>query len=82
MNGNLQDHKWHLVTYDKVLEMLNTSSEGLSSAEAAKRQKELGLNILQSQGGESAFKILLRQFLNPLLFILIAATILAFTWAR
>jgi len=77
MNGNLQDHKWHLVTYDKVLEMLNTSSEGLSSAEAAKRQKEIGFNILQTQRRENAFKVLLKQFLNPLIYILLAATILA-----
>ena len=77
MNGDLQDHKWHLVSYDKVLEILNTSSEGLSSAEAARRQKEIGFNILQRQGRENAFKVLLKQFRNPLIYILLAATILA-----
>jgi hypothetical protein len=51
MNGNLKDHKWHLVNYGKVLEMLNTSSEGFSSEEAVKRQKEIGFNIFPGYPG-------------------------------
>jgi len=82
MIENLRNHKWHLLSYQDVLETLNTSSEGLSAAEVKKRQKESGLNILHGQGGASTFKIFIRQFLNPLLFVLIGATILAFTLGK
>jgi Ca2+-transporting ATPase len=82
MNENLQSHKWHLLSSQDVFGILNTSSKGLTKAEVNKRQKESGLNILPGQGGESVFKIFIRQFLNPLLFILIGATILAFTLGK
>ena len=65
-----------------MLGILNTSSKGLSTAEVNKRQKESGLNILRGQGGDSAFKIFIRQFLNPILFILIGATILSFALGK
>ena len=82
MNKDRQNHKWHLLPYLDVLGILNTSSNGLSIAEVNKRQKESGLNILQGHGGESAFKIFIRQFLNPILFILIGATILSFALGK
>ena len=82
MNENIQNHKWHLITFQDVLGVLSSSSNGLSTAEVKKRQKESGLNIISGQGGESTFKIFIRQFLNPLIFILIGATILAFTLGK
>jgi len=82
MNKDLQNHKWHLFPYQDVLGILNTSSNVLSTAEVKIRQKESGLNILRGQGGESAFKIFIRQFLNPILFILIGATILSFALGK
>ncbi len=82
MIENLRNHKWHLLSNQDVLEILQTSSKGLSAAEVKKRQKESGLNILHGQGGASAFKIFIRQFLNPLLFVLIGATVLAFTLGK
>ena len=82
MSENIPSHKWHLLTYQEVLEILNTSSNGLSSTEVKKRQKESGPNIISSQASESALKIFIRQFLNPLLFILIGATILAFSLGK
>ncbi len=78
----MQSQKWHLLSSQDVFGILNTSSKGLTTAEVNKRQKESGLNILPGQGGESTFKIFIRQFLNPLLFILIGATILAFTLGK
>ena len=82
MNENIKSQKWHQLTYQDVLRILNTSSNGLSSAEVKKRQKESGLNIIFRQGNESIVKIFIRQFLNPLLFILIGASILAFTLGK
>ena len=77
MDNLIQNNEWHSVSCNNVLESLNASSEGLSAVEAEKRLKIVGPNILDRQTKESAFKILLRQFLNPLIYVLLAATILA-----
>lgn len=82
MDNLLQNNEWHSVSYNNVLESLNASSEGLSTAEAGKRVKIAGSNILYRQTRESAFKILLRQFLNPLIYVLLAATILAIAMGK
>ena len=82
MNNILQNNEWHSISYNDVLESLNTSSEGLNTAEAEKRVKIAGPNILYRQTRESAFKILLRQFLNPLIYVLLAATILAIAMGK
>ncbi len=77
-----QSEDWHRLPYSQVLEILNTSSNGLSSNEAAIRLKKTGPNILMRQGGESAIKIFLRQFFNPLIYILLASTVLAFSLGK
>jgi len=82
MNNILQNNEWHSISYNDVLESLNTSSKGLSTAEATKRLKIEGPNILNRQTRESAFKILLRQFLNPLIYVLLAATFLAIAMGK
>ena len=82
MNENIQNHKWHSIAFQDVLEILSSSSKGLNTTEVKKRQKESGPNIISGQGGESIFRIFIRQFLNPLIFILIGATILAFALGK
>ena len=82
MDDLLQNKNWHSVPYNTILENLNTSSEGLNTTEAGKRQKIVGPNILYRQNRESAFKILLRQFHNPLIYVLLAATILAIVMGK
>ncbi|MFE3849130.1 cation-translocating P-type ATPase [Flavobacterium sp. LB3P45] len=82
MSSIAQNKEWHSVSYSKVLESLDTSSEGLSTTEAGKRLKKEGPNIICRQSRESAFKILLRQFLNPLIYVLLTATIFAITMGK
>ncbi|RTY85956.1 cation-translocating P-type ATPase [Flavobacterium sp. RSP15] len=77
MDNVLQNNEWHSASCNNVLARLNSSSEGLSTVDAVKRLKSTGPNILDRQTRENAFKILLRQFLNPLIYVLLAATILA-----
>ena len=77
MNTVQQNVEWHRVSYSRVLEILNTSADGLSTKEANERLKKTGPNILKRQSGESFAKIFLRQFLSPLIYILLASTILA-----
>ena len=77
MDNLLKNKEWHSVSYTNVLESLNTTSVGLNTTDARIRLKTEGPNILYRQRMESAFKILLRQFLNPLIYVLLAATVLA-----
>ena len=82
MENVLQNNESHSVSYNNVLKSLNSSSEGLSATEAEKRLELEGPNILDRQTRENAFKILLRQFLNPLIYVLLAATILAIVMGK
>lgn len=69
---------WHAESVDQVLARLESASElGLSSEEAAKRLRQFGANTVTKKGGESAFRILLRQVQNPLIYVLLASTALA-----
>lgn len=79
---DIPPNKWHSVSYSHVLETLNTSPGGLSSDEAHKRLKKAGHNILYRRRKESAIQILIRQLINPLIYILLAATVLAIVMGK
>jgi magnesium-transporting ATPase (P-type) len=64
------------------LELVNSSEEGISSKEALKRIKNEGRNTIVRRGRDGIFKILLRQFLNPLIYILLVATIIAISMGK
>lgn len=68
---------WHALSYDDVLQMLQSSEAGLSSEEANLGLEKFGPNKFQVLPSESLLKIILRQLHNPLIYILIASTLLA-----
>ncbi len=68
---------WHSLSRDEALERLDSSDEGLSSAEAARRLDIHGRNILAEVSGDGPLIILWRQFNNPLIWVLIGSGILA-----
>lgn len=70
-------HPWHAQTTAEVLEALNSSHDGLSQEEAAARLEQHGLNRLPQQGVTPLWRIILRQFLSPLIYILVAAAIVS-----
>ncbi len=65
------------LSIDEILKLLNTSEKGLSSEEAEKRLKIYGFNQLEEKK-ESKLVLFLRQFNNPLVYILIVAAIITF----
>lgn len=65
---------WHTQSVESVISHLQTASTGLSSDEAKRRLEEYGLNELEATHRISAFRILLEQFKNVLILILLAAT--------
>ncbi|HSK64285.1 MAG TPA: HAD-IC family P-type ATPase, partial [Pyrinomonadaceae bacterium] len=69
--------RWHTLTVEDSLERLSSTRTGLSSSEAAKRLEQFGPNELQMRGRVSPWTILLEQFKNVLIIILLSATALS-----
>lgn len=68
----------HTETIDEVIEELNTSlKSGLSSAEAQNRTREYGLNVLEERERKAPWKMLLEQFTETMVVILIIAAIIS-----
>ena len=57
----------------EVLASMNTSEEGLSSEEAARRLGEHGRNKLDAPPGKSLFRRFLEQLIDPMILVLLAA---------
>lgn len=64
---------WHALEIKEVFKRLKSDPAGLNSEEALKRQKEFGLNQLPHKKADGFFIIFLKQFLSPLIYILIFA---------
>lgn len=78
MAKNQQHKAWHTLSADAVVAELKTSTEqGLSREEHAQRQKEYGKNQLPSKKPVSVFIIFLRQFRNPLIYVLLLAGVVS-----
>jgi Ca2+-transporting ATPase len=69
---------FHTLTPAQVVEALDTGPLGLSEADAAARLERYGPNQLAAGKKISSWRILLRQFGNLLIAILLAATVISF----
>ncbi|MEN3001890.1 MAG: magnesium-translocating P-type ATPase [Armatimonadota bacterium] len=67
---------WALPT-EQLLQELGTRLDGLTEQEAAERLRRYGANTLRRARFESKWAILLRQFTNPIVLILIGAASIA-----
>ena len=68
-------NSWHIQDEKRVLELLETSKDGLTREEVARRIEKYGKNELPEGKQLTAWMIILLQLKNPLIFVLIAATI-------
>ncbi len=69
---------WHNLESDQALELLSTDPDtGLSTQEVAQRLQRYGINELQESGGRSSWEILVDQFKNIMLLLLIAVAIIS-----
>ena len=68
---------WHNQKMEDIFKELSSSSNGLSNDEVQERLLKYGKNKLPVQKTPSIFKIIFNQFLNPLIYILLAAGILS-----
>ncbi|OFZ15685.1 MAG: haloacid dehalogenase [Bdellovibrionales bacterium RBG_16_40_8] len=70
---------WHALSVDEVVNRLESSiTVGLSHSEVKKRFSRFGPNTLPEPKHRSLLSIFLHQFLNPLIYLLLAAASIAF----
>jgi magnesium-transporting ATPase (P-type) len=71
----LSEEKWHSLEADEIYKKLHSQPEGLDDEESAERLRFYGPNTLPVKEPPGIWTILLRQMLNPLIFILLAAAV-------
>ncbi|AFY41013.1 cation-translocating P-type ATPase [Nostoc sp. PCC 7107] len=69
---------WHTLEVDKALGLLDSKADsGLTPQEVEQRLQKYGPNELEEHGGRSAWEILLDQFKNIMLLMLIAVALIS-----
>ncbi|MDX2273130.1 MAG: cation-transporting P-type ATPase [Cyanobacteriota bacterium] len=69
---------WHTLSLPKLLQQLQTDPEkGLSTAEVGQRQEQYGANQLEASRGRSNWQVLLDQFTNIMLLMLLGVAIVS-----
>lgn len=71
-------NSWSTPSINAILKDLKSSEKGLSSGEARTRLKQYGPNEIKETGGVKWYTILLSQFVNIMVLILIAAMSVSF----
>lgn len=68
---------WHRFSVDQVVDLLESSEKGLSSAEARTRLDHFGPNAVEERPRAVAFRVLLRQFTDFMILVLVAAAVVS-----
>jgi Ca2+-transporting ATPase len=68
---------YHLLPVSETYQLLNTSKQGLHSAEVEERQKRYGKNELTEKKKISVFALFLHQFKDVMIFILLIAAVIS-----
>ncbi|WMW22986.1 HAD-IC family P-type ATPase [Methanolobus mangrovi] len=69
------DVSWYRATAEETFSLLETSKEGLSKDEASFRLSKHGYNEVETRKKHGPVYLFLKQFANPLIYVLIAAAI-------
>ncbi|MDP3948260.1 MAG: HAD-IC family P-type ATPase [bacterium] len=72
------EQSWYTKKTSEVLEILHSNKDGLSREEVEQRLAKYGLNKLPEAKLDSLLIIFLRQFQSPLIYILLAASLIVF----
>jgi len=76
MNANINKH-WHHLPIDEVIDLLDTNvHDGLDIFDIKHRQAHFGFNVLTPPKGKSPLVRFLLQFNNPLVIILLVASVI------
>jgi len=74
----LTETAWHSLPEDRVYSLLASSSYGLTAEEVRTRIQKFGNNTLPSRKPVILWEVILRQFKNPLIYILMIAALISF----
>ncbi|MFC1917186.1 cation-translocating P-type ATPase [Chloroflexota bacterium] len=69
--------RWYQLSTDDALQALKTRRSGLSGAEAAERLQKYGGNELKGKKKTPPILVFLRQFLSPLIYVLLLAVVVS-----
>lgn len=76
----ISGRQWHALPRETALAALHTSEEhGLRSSEVSERQARFGANTLSRRQAQHPFLLLLQQFHQPLVYILLASAVITTT---
>jgi len=78
----MTEHIWHNLPQAEVLNILKTTTRGLTAEEVIHWQQEYGKNILPDKKKLSTFFIFISQFKSPLIYILIIAAAVSFLFGE
>lgn len=71
------DATWYQLSTDEIFSKLQTAEAGLSAAEVEKRLQQYGKNTVPQPKSKTLATIFFSQFLDPLIYVLIAAAIIS-----
>ncbi|MFA6257197.1 MAG: HAD-IC family P-type ATPase [Candidatus Paceibacterota bacterium] len=71
----IEKQAWSLSAAE-IFDTLETSEQGISEKEAARRLSEYGKNVFHTKGKTNPMLLLLKQFLSPLIFLLLGSVTL------
>src|SRR4030043_1009083 len=69
--------RWHNLSPDDALSEIDSRIDGLSNSEVQKRQEKYGFNELLDRKKIPLFKVFFRQFLSPLIYVLLPAGVIS-----
>jgi len=75
--ARLAGRAWHALAPSEALAALDASDDGLTSAEVLARRAAFGANLLPRAKRPGPLLVYLRQFKNPLVYLLLAATVVS-----
>ncbi|MFN2330064.1 MAG: cation-transporting P-type ATPase, partial [Chromatocurvus sp.] len=71
------DIDWHSLNPEQALSRLDSSEDGLAAGEVRERQASWGPNTLPEEDRPGALRIFLRQFRDPLVYVLLIAALVS-----
>lgn len=75
-----QEANVHALTPDETLDKMSSEKKGLSNQEVKERKQKYGLNKLKETKQKKWYEILWSQINNPVIYLLVAATIVSFAF--
>ncbi|HSK12220.1 MAG TPA: HAD-IC family P-type ATPase [Phnomibacter sp.] len=78
----MSQHPWYRHGADEVLKELHARPEGLHDDEVKKRQQRYGPNTMPMARPKTLFGIFISQFVNPLIYVLIAAAAVSLAFGK